>query len=259
MNVVRTFAILAAVAIVSLTRIPAPADAATLSLVGTSSKICQLTGDTDWVTNLPTAAQTQTRSGLVAVDLGFPVDSGEHALFFLFGDSRPTVTLNPVPPDDALGVTTRRAPLDPATCLDLALVTATPGAFAHPTVVPPILQGAFNVPSGGIFVGDAFYAFFWTDHCALPVILAPIPAAPLSLPAPSATCPEAPAYNSIGRSVLARSKLIDPAAFTQVHHRGMPSGFVSGIPPSSRAGNGRVAATAANGRRPRTPNSMPTA
>jgi hypothetical protein len=235
MTMPRTFAMLAMILLAILANPSTRANAATLSLVGSSAKICQLTGDTDWATNLPTAAQTQTRSGLVAVDLGFPVDSGERALYLLFGDSRPTVTLNPVPPDDALGVTTRTAAPDPATCLDLQLVTAAPGAFAHPTVAPPILQGAFNVPSGGVFVGDTFYAFFWTDHCALPVILTPMPAAPLSRPAPSATCPEAPTYNSIGRSVLARAKPRDPAAFTQTDNRGphaehrfagMPSGFV---------------------------------
>lgn len=230
MNMDRTFAIWSAIVIFLLASLPLRADAATLSLVGSSAKMCQLTGDTDWATNLPTAARTQTRFGLVAVDLGFPVDSGERALYFLFGDSRPTVTLNPVPPDDALGVTTRTAVPDPATCLDLQLVTGSPGMFAHPTVAPPILQGAFNVPSGGVFVGDTFYAFFWTDHCALPVILAPMPNAPLSLPAPSVTCPEAPAYNSIGRSVLARAKPTNPAAFTHTDgphpFAGMPSGFV---------------------------------
>src|SRR3974390_2171753 len=120
-----------------------PSRAQTLSLVGSSTKICQLTGDTDWSTNHPTAAQTNARFGLVAVDLGFPVDSGRAPLYFLFGDARPTTNGNPIPPDDALGVTTRTAPPDPTTCLGLDLVTTAPNAFAHPTVQPPILQGAF--------------------------------------------------------------------------------------------------------------------
>jgi hypothetical protein len=231
MSIPRTLTVLATLSLAVLANPSTQAGATTLSLVGSSTKICQATGDIDWATNLPTAALTQTRFGLVAVDLGFPVDSGEkRPLYFLFGDSRPTVTLNPVPPDDALGVTTRTAAPDPATCLDLQLVTATPGAFAHPTVAPPILQGAFNVPSGGVFVGETFYAFFWTDHCVFPVILTPMPSAPLTVPAPSATCPEAPAFNSIGRSVLARAKPADPAAFTQPTvsgpFSGMPSGFV---------------------------------
>lgn len=233
----RPFALTAAVLLAAFVGLPPRADAATLSLIGSSTKICQLTGDIDWSTNLPTAAQTQSRYGLVAVDLGFPVDSGAGPLYLLFGDARPTTNGNPIPPDDALGVTSRTAAPDSKTCLDLALVSSVPDSFAHPTVAPPILQGSFNVPSGGVFVGGTFYAFFWTDHCVVPLPLGPMPDAPLSLPAPSAGCPEEPAFNSIGRSVLARGQPLDPAAFTQTDDRdhrmvfdhpfaGMPSGFV---------------------------------
>jgi hypothetical protein len=38
--------------------------------------VCQLIGNIDWTTNLPTAAKTATNFGLAAVDLGFPVDAG---------------------------------------------------------------------------------------------------------------------------------------------------------------------------------------
>jgi hypothetical protein len=50
---------------------PAP-----LLRIGSSEKVCQLTGDTDWETGQPTAARTFHNFGLRGVDLGFPV---EHA------------------------------------------------------------------------------------------------------------------------------------------------------------------------------------
>jgi hypothetical protein len=232
--------LLAASFVASLPAFTIHVHAATLSLVGSSQKVCQLTGDRDWLTGQPTAAQTNTRYGLNAVDLGFPVDSGRGPLYFLFGDARPATTLNPIPPDDALGVTTRTSPPDSQTCLDLKLVSSAPGTFAHPTVAPAILQGAFNVPTGGVFMGNKLYAFFWTNHCVFPQTpLPPMPDAPLRLPAPSAGCPESPVFNSIGHSVLARATPPDPAAFDRTHpgHQppfppfpsrfaGMPSGFV---------------------------------
>jgi hypothetical protein len=211
----RLFAAIAAIATLAL--VPGRADAETLSLVGYSTKVCQLTGQIDWVTNQPTNAQTQTNAGLVAVDLGFPVDSGKGPLYFLFGDSRP-ISHPPfgiVMPDDALGWTMRTAPPDSQTCLDMQLAKSAPHSFAHPTVLPPIDQGTFNVPSGGTFLGDKFYAFFWTDHCSRPDLLLPDPIAPETLPVPpmGSFCPEAPENNSIGYSVLAFSRPADPAAF----------------------------------------------
>ena len=234
----RMSALLAVIAAVAF--VPLHADAATLSLVGASTKICQLTGETDWATNQPTAAQTLSHFGLDAVDLGFPVDSGTGPLFFLFGDAipngHPLGSIPSVPPDDALGWTTRTAPPDSSTCLDLQLATKAPQKFAHPTVFPPILQGSFNVPSGGIFFDNIFYAFFWTNHCVLPGVLTPDPGAPLSLPPPNATCAETAAINSVGRSVLAAASPANPVLFRQTAPtepfllqnplRHMPSGFV---------------------------------
>ena len=54
--------------------------------VGASTKVCQLTGETDWVSGLPTDAKTQTRYGLQGIDLGFPVESDTGELYFLFGE-----------------------------------------------------------------------------------------------------------------------------------------------------------------------------
>jgi Domain of unknown function (DUF4185) len=233
MRMSRAFVLLTAI-VIAAAIFSTAARAATLSIVGSTTKVCQLIGDTDWASNLPTAAQTLTNFGLDAVDLGFPVDSGGGPLYFLFGDALP-VTHPPstVPPDDALGLTTRTAEPDSKTCLDLALVTSAPKIFAHPTVEPPIQQGSFNVPTGGVFFADTLFAFFWTDHCLVPSLLLPDPGAPLTLPAPSVTCAEIPANNSIGRSVLAAAEPTHPAAFYRAPPTifpnpllQMPSGFV---------------------------------
>jgi uncharacterized protein DUF4185 len=237
MRMSRTFALLAAMFIGPIGALPIGAHAATLSLVGSSTKVCQVIGDKDWATNLPTAAQTLSNFGLDAVDLGFPVDSAPGPLYFLFGDALP-VTHPPstVPPDDALGTTTRTALPDSATCLDLQLATSAPKTFAHPTVQPAIQQGSFNVPSGGVFFDNTLYAFFWTGHCLLPPPLAPDPTAPLTLPAASLACAEIAASNSVGRSVLAAATSAEPLRFHWTPPRPdplridplqqMPSGFV---------------------------------
>src|ERR1700674_2114878 len=92
--------------------------------IGTSDKICQAIGDTDWETRQPTASQTFTRAGLDAADLGYPV---EHAgkLFLFFGDSwpprHPPGALPEIPPDDSVGVTTRTLPPTPSDCLGLEI------------------------------------------------------------------------------------------------------------------------------------------
>ena len=230
---------IAAVFAGAIAALPGDAGAATPSLIGASAKICQLTGDTDWATNQPTAARTLSQFGLDAVDLGFPVESGgDGPLYFLFGDALPvTHGVSSVPPDDALGWTTRTAIPDPGTCLGLQLATSAPQTFAHPTVTPAIQQGSFNVPSGGVFLNHDFNAFFWTDHCVFPGTLTPDPAAPLSLPPPEPLCAEIPVNNSVGRSALAHATQESPVAFEGTvpvkpgilpipRFPQMPSGFV---------------------------------
>ena len=220
---------------VVLAAVAASAEAGSLSLVGTSAKVCQLTGETDWATNTPTAARTMSNFGMDGTDLGFPVESGS-ALTLLFGDTwpinHPPASIPSVPPDDALGWTTRTAAPGGRGCLDLHIVKERTG-FAHPTVTPAIKQGLFDVPSGGIFLDDRLYAFFWTDHCSKPSALAPDPVTPLSLPAAAGTCLEIPEINSVGRSVLAWASPATPIAFQQtmsgpltVKIARMPSGFV---------------------------------
>jgi len=216
----------------------AGADAATLSLVGNSTTVCQLIGETIWDTGspgTPTAAKTLSNFGLGGIDLGFPVDSGSGPLYFLFGDGappdHPPNSLPTEPPDDALGFTSRTTPPDAATCLDLQLVTSSPKKYAHPAVTPKIQQGWFNVPTGGVFFDNTFYAFFWTDHCFIPSPLEPNPRTPLRLPTPGA-CVETPQNSSVGRSVLAHATAGNPLDFhwqpppEGLLFTNMPSGFV---------------------------------
>jgi hypothetical protein len=236
MRPARVIAILAAVFAAALAA--SPAGAATLSVVGAPAKVCQLTGQSDWDTGAPTNALTETRNGLQGIDLGFPVESDTGALYFLFGDGVPPGHGIPmeVPPDDALGKTMRTAAPDSKTCLDMTLFGAGQrGTFGHPTVTPAIHQGSFNVPTGGVYVGGKFWAWFWTNHCWLPDNLTPLPATPLVPPAASVHCFEAPGSNSVGRSVMAWATDPQPLAFTQVAGPpattflpppAMPSGFV---------------------------------
>jgi len=236
MRMSRTFALLTAVSVAAVESLPIDATAATLSLIGSSTKVCQLIGESDWTTHLPTSAKTSSSFGLDAVDLGFPVDSGSGPLFFLFGDAfppgHPPNSIPSVPPDDALGFTTRTAAPDSTTCLDLQLATSAPKTFAHPTVLPSIQQGSFNVPSGGVFLNNTLYAFFWTDHCMIPTGLGPDTGTPLRRPLPSATCAEIPESSSVGRSVLAEATPTNPVSFHWtippggLLFRNMPSGFV---------------------------------
>ena len=218
MSTARSFVMLSVISIVTIQTITSGADAATLSLVGSSTKVCQLVGETDWATGNPTAARTLSNFGLDAVDLGFPVDSGPPGpLYFLFGDAlppgHPPNSILSVPPDDAVGSTTRTTPPDSTACLDLQLITSAPKTFAHPTVQPTIQQGTFNVPSGGVFLDNTFYTFFWTDHCAFPAGLAPEPRTPLRRPPPGGACLETPESSSVGRSVLAEATSANPLAF----------------------------------------------
>lgn len=225
----------------------APAGAQTLSVIGASTKVCQLTGQTDWYSGATTNAQTEARYGLFGVDLGFPVESEKGQLLFLFGDTVPSGH-NPIliaPPDDAIGVTTRTAAPDPTDCLDMKMF-GTKRGLDHPVVIPAIDQGSFNVPTGGIEVGGKIYGFFWTNHCLGPNGFLPNSVNPLALPSatpvpPQSGCPENSVATSLGRSVLAWAAPGNPLAFTQVAPQSplavipqMPNGFVyvsAAVPP----------------------------
>ena len=206
--------------------VPTPA-----TRIGTTEKICQLTGDTDWETGQPTPGRTFANFGLDAADLGYPVEH-KGKLILLFGDSwpprHPRGSAAEASPDDAVGVVVRReAPTRDGKCLEMR-VHQKPGTakiFAPATIVgpTPIKQGFFNVPSGGVSGADGLYAFFWTNHCARPDPLRPSPDDPLARPEATRQCPENDDRNSIGRGVMARSE-DDGRTFGDVVP--MPTGFV---------------------------------
>src|SRR5277367_6402565 len=148
----------------------------TFTLVDASEKICQLNGQYDWESGSLTAAQTLTNFGMYSADLGAPVDTGTSKLYFLFGDTWPSLTPPAIgvgPPNDAVGTSTlTKTPTKASgTCLDLKVATmpsVTPPMVAPPTVTPTIDQGYFNVPSGGVYADSSLYVFFWTGHCEFP-------------------------------------------------------------------------------------------
>jgi Domain of unknown function (DUF4185) len=200
--------------------------------VGSSVKVCQLTGDVDWETGRPTAAKTLSNFGVDGTDLGYPVENGDK-LVLLFGDS----WLPPLgggaaregPPDDAVGVIARTdPPSQDDKCLELQIHANTDPkkAFVPAQVIGPIpiKQGLFNVPSGGVSVGRDLFAFFWTNHCSHPHNpLKPSPDAPLARPQANQQCPENDDRNSVGRGVMASST---DQGQTFTHVVPMPAGFV---------------------------------
>ncbi len=201
-----------------------------LTRVGEPHRVCQLTGDVDWESGKPTPGRTLTRYGLDAVDLGYPVEHNGK-LIFLFGDSwPPTHGVGPLAewtPDDSVGVTTRTEPPNAEACLDMTVHSRTVAgkpAYDPATITGPVKvkQGFFNVPSGGVSVKGALYAFFWTDHCWQPNTVQPDPGHPMQRPPATAHCPEKDDENSLGKSVLARS---DDDGHTFTHVVEMPEGF----------------------------------
>jgi hypothetical protein len=201
----------------------------TVSLIGASEKVCQLTGDIDWETAAPTAARTLTNFGLDAVDLGYPVEN-RGKLILLFGDAWPSNPGGPggeMSPNDAVGSTIRKAVPTHDACLELTInhTTKPKLAFYPATIVGPtrISQGWFNVPSGGVGVGGALDAFFWTNHCASPKPLFPTPNDPLARPPGDAKCPETEARSSVGAGALARST---DGGHSFTYLAAMPIGFV---------------------------------
>jgi len=203
-----------------------------LRVIGETAKVCQLTGEQDWESGRPTAARTFSRFGLDAADLGYPVEH-DGRLILLFGDSWPPPhdggPAGEVGPDDAVGTTARTAPPTPddGRCLELEVHHTAARKFAPASIVGPerVKQGFFNVPSGGVSVDSALYAFFWTNHCSAPNPLGKSPGDPLARPRPrpNRDCPETDDRNSVGRSVLARS---DDLGRTFSHVVPMPTGFV---------------------------------
>jgi hypothetical protein len=210
----------------------------------TSERICQLTGDKDWLTGAPTTSQSATLYGFLGTDLGYPVEHGDRLALF-FGDSRfrrPDIPPKPgdlpvtgpesVRADDAIGWVTTRTPPTANRCLDLTIdhEPNDPRVAVSPVVGPPFIkQGLFNVPSGGVSTGGSLYGFFWTDHCLDENN--------------TQTCPGSETLNKIGRGVIARyrdndRKFVDPVPLPPdfVYATGVDASVLPGLPKDQRLG-----------------------
>lgn len=124
-----------------------------VSVEGSTTKVCQLSGDLDRPEGKPTLSQTGERFGVIATDLG---SSFEHKgrLYFLFGDTwgRPGGK-------DVLAWTTSNDP--EAILLDFHRA---PDGKWLPLAVPGVRLGPFEVPSYGVSIGGDIYVVLTTDH-----------------------------------------------------------------------------------------------
>lgn len=128
-----------------------------------ATKVCQLTGEFDRQWQLPTAARTESRYGIVGTDLGFTVDHNGK-LFFLFGDTAPVHRNTHAPEDDVVGFSSNPDP-SPDQCLNLQFRTRSPADY-RPLEVPGLSQRAFEVPVGGFSANGKLYAFLSSGHSA---------------------------------------------------------------------------------------------
>jgi uncharacterized protein (TIGR03437 family) len=117
---------------------------------GSSAKVEQLIGDTDYQTNKPTASQTATRYNILGNDIGFSFeDNGK--LFISFGD---TIGVNAkYQAHDPIATSTAT---DPEAGLLLNFFTNPDGTplFVEP---PGVAMGADDVPNSGISLPDGIY------------------------------------------------------------------------------------------------------
>jgi uncharacterized protein (TIGR03437 family) len=143
---------------------------------GSTQKVCQPNGQSDYETGLATVSQTQTNYGLIGNDLGSSfLHNGK--LWILFGDTSPTNTFNGKPnsqtdppriaaDNDSIAFTSST---DISQCLTLNFVKDSIGAYQNPVVLnaqgtPAITLGTNEVPQAGIDVGGSVYVVFATDN-----------------------------------------------------------------------------------------------
>jgi hypothetical protein len=128
----------------------------TFYVSGSTRKICQLVGDTDFQWLTPTENLTQSRAGFYGTDLGVPfVHNG--LTYVVFGDTWGGLSGD----RDPIAFTADTDPED-----GIALTFYTDGSVFHPITVPGIAQGAYNVPLDGVSVSNKMYLYHTTDHSA---------------------------------------------------------------------------------------------
>jgi hypothetical protein len=117
---------------------------------GSSQKLEQLIGDTDFQTGQPTLSQTKANYNLANTDLGVSFRH-KNQTYIMFGDSNFPGTA------DAMGYTTDT---DPEAGLTLLFLNT--GNFT-PIQIPGILHGAFDVPIYGVSSAGKMYLYYSTD------------------------------------------------------------------------------------------------
>ncbi len=139
---------------------------------GSTTKICQLTGQLDRETGGTTLNETGYRFGLYGTDLGSSFEYQGHTQF-LFGDTEPTEYFDGFDNrkwrndeyNDSVAYT---MVADPERCLVLEFVTGPSGAYASPELRSasgkPMSLGNFEVPISGFGVDDKMYVFFARGH-----------------------------------------------------------------------------------------------
>ncbi len=147
-----------------------------LYIAGTSSKVCQLTGEIDKEYGVPTVSQTESRYGFIRTDNGYSFEY-EGRTYFLFGDSAPTATFDGHPngqtdpprtsdDNDAIAFVpdTVAGPF-----LKLDFVTDSIGAYKNPVVFnaagqPAITLRTNETPVSGISDAGRMFVIFGTDN-----------------------------------------------------------------------------------------------
>lgn len=126
----------------------------TFYVAGSTRKICQLVGDTDFQWLTPVENLTQTRAGFYGADLGVSfVHNG--VTYVVFGDTWGGQSGN----RDPIAFTTDTNPED-----GLALTFYTDGSVFHPITISGIANhGAFDVPLDGVSVSNRMYLYYATD------------------------------------------------------------------------------------------------
>lgn len=121
---------------------------------GSTRKMFQLTGDYDQPLRKNTQTLTHTTAGVISTDLG---SSFEHKgkLHFLFGD---TFGANGTKDRDFLAFTDALTPDE----LDLDFHLGTDGYFQR-IAIPDTSQGAYEVPSYGVSIGENIYIVHTTN------------------------------------------------------------------------------------------------
>ncbi len=125
-------------------------------VAGSTRKICQLVGDTDYQWLTTTENLTETRAGFYGTDLGVPfVHNG--LTYVVFGDTWGGVSGD----RDPIAFTADADPED-----GIGLTFYTNGPVFRPISIPGIAQGSFNVPLDGVSMSNKMYLYHSTDHSA---------------------------------------------------------------------------------------------